>query len=306
MNRKYPNPRAFRAALEARLRGPGGDGIAWARTRQLLIFERFLARVFALLGDAVTLKGGLVLEFRLQRARTTKDVDLRWMGAAESILDKLQAAGRLDLGDFMDFVVERNKKRPEIGGEGVVYGGERFMVTCRLGNEPFGNIFGVDVALGEPVFGSSELIVAADRLAFIGVEAPKLRVYPIETHVAEKLHAYTLPRSGLNGRVKDLPDLALLAQVRPIERASLRGALVQTFEFRAVHSLPRSFPDPPAAWEGPYAAMARDNHLPWATLAEVTVAVRAFLGPVLGEDGGARWAPSAWAWGPLEPEHVQA
>lgn len=111
-NRKYRNPPAFRAALEARLRGPGESGVALARKRQLLIFERFLARVFALLGDAVTLKGGLVLELRLQRARTTKDVDLRWMGSAESLLGKLQEAGVLELGDYMRFLVERNKKRP--------------------------------------------------------------------------------------------------------------------------------------------------------------------------------------------------
>ncbi|MFY0535813.1 nucleotidyl transferase AbiEii/AbiGii toxin family protein [Nannocystis pusilla] len=92
--------------------------MALARRRQLLIFERFLARVFAVLGDAVILKGGLVLEFRLQRARTTKDVDLRWMGSAERMFDNLQDAGRLDLGDHMRFLVERNKKRPEIDGEG--------------------------------------------------------------------------------------------------------------------------------------------------------------------------------------------
>lgn len=296
MTRKYSNPRSFRSALEDRLRGPAQDGKALVRGRQLLIFERFLARVFAVLGDAVTLKGGLVLEFRLQRARTTKDVDLRWMGPAESILDKLREAGRLELGDYMGFLVERNKKRPEIDGEGVIYGGQRFVVTCYLGGEQYGNTFGVDVALGEPIVGAPEVIVAADRLDFIGVAAPKLRVYPLETHIAEKLHAYTLPRSGPNGRVKDLPDLALLAQVRPIRRAELRGALQQTFHFRAVHPLPSSFPDPPSMWEQPYAALARDNHLPWTTLVEVTAAARAFVEPALGDDAAAEWDPAAWAW----------
>lgn len=171
------------------------------------------------------------------------------------------------------------------------------MVTCYLGNEQFGNIFGVDVALGEPIFGVPEFIIAADRLDFIGVEAPKLRVYPVETHIAEKLHAYTLPRDGLNGRVKDLPDLALLAQIRPITRTELRGALQQTFHFRAVHALPSVFPEPPSLWEQPYSAMARDNHLQWATLVEVTAAVRAFLEPVLrSDDAAAEWDPAAWAW----------
>ena len=35
----------------------------------------------AVLGDAVLLKGGLVLELRLERARTTKDIDLRVTGS---------------------------------------------------------------------------------------------------------------------------------------------------------------------------------------------------------------------------------
>jgi hypothetical protein len=49
-----------------------------------LVFDRFLARVVAVLGDAVLLKGGLVLELRLERARTTKDIDLRVTGCVHS------------------------------------------------------------------------------------------------------------------------------------------------------------------------------------------------------------------------------
>jgi hypothetical protein len=41
----------------------------------VLVFERFLARVFAVLGNQVVAKSGVVLELRLARARTTQDVD---------------------------------------------------------------------------------------------------------------------------------------------------------------------------------------------------------------------------------------
>ncbi len=64
-----------------------------ARRRQLLVFDRFLARIGAVLGDAATLKGGLALECRIERARTTKDVDLRMMGSPYNILAQLQEAG---------------------------------------------------------------------------------------------------------------------------------------------------------------------------------------------------------------------
>jgi hypothetical protein len=65
------SPEAFRTALEQRIRRAAQGGNI-ARFRQLLVFERFLARAFRYYGERVTLKGGLVREFRLERARTTR------------------------------------------------------------------------------------------------------------------------------------------------------------------------------------------------------------------------------------------
>jgi len=79
--RTYASPEAFKQALEQRLRTSAKTGAEFARRRQLLVFDRFLARVVAVLGEAVTLKGGLLLELRLERARTTQDVDLRMVGS---------------------------------------------------------------------------------------------------------------------------------------------------------------------------------------------------------------------------------
>jgi hypothetical protein len=73
--RTYASPEAFKQALEGRLRTVMKTGPGFARMRQLLVFDRFLARVVAVLGDAAILKGGLVLEIRIDRARTTKDVE---------------------------------------------------------------------------------------------------------------------------------------------------------------------------------------------------------------------------------------
>ena len=75
--RPYASPLRFKDALEQRLRNAATDGVAFARARQMLVFDRFLARVAASFGDAAVLKGGLVLELRLARARTTRDIDLR-------------------------------------------------------------------------------------------------------------------------------------------------------------------------------------------------------------------------------------
>lgn len=99
--RSYATPAAFKQALEQRLRASSATGTDFARRRQLVVFERFLARLSLQLKERVWLKGGLVLELRLERVRTTKDVDLRCVGTPERMLEELQAAGRLQLGDFM-------------------------------------------------------------------------------------------------------------------------------------------------------------------------------------------------------------
>ena len=292
----YSSPEAFKQALEQRLRSAAKMGAELSRKRQLLVLDRFLARIVAVLGDAATLKGGLVLELRVERARTTKDVDLRMVGSPDDILAKLQEAGRRGLGDFMTFEVGPDDDHPEIQNEGMQYDGLRFRAECKLAGKVYGQPFGVDVAFGDPILGEPEIMVAEDVLAFAGIAPPTLRLYPIETHIAEKLHAYTMPRSRPNSRVKDLPDLALLATARAIDAKRLRAALEQTFTFRKTHPLPALVPTPLPAWTTPYVAMAREDHLAWPTLDDVTKAAQAFLDPVLAGGLDAVWNSGTWTW----------
>ena len=293
--RAYASPQAFKQALEQRLKSASNSGVDFARRRQLLVFDRFLARVVAVFGDTALLKGGLVLELRLERARATKDVDLRLMGSPESVLASLREAGRLDLMDFMTYEIAPDTEHPQIQNEGMRYEGLRFRAESRLAGKLYGQPFGVDVAFGDPILGEPETVTAEDILAFAGVAPPTLRLYPVETHIAEKLHAYTLPRLRLNTRVKDLPDIALLGTTQPLDAARLRMALAQTFVFRGTHAVPSSVPDPPASWSTPYRVLASENELGWTTLEELTVAVGAFLNPVLAGQNGT-WRPTEWQW----------
>jgi hypothetical protein len=294
--RTYGSPAAFKEALEHRLRAKTPRGTIVARTRQLLVFERFLARVVAVFGDAVTIKGGVALELRIERARTTRDVDLRLIGPSKDVLARLQQAARLDLGDFLTFEIVPDADHPAIEADGMKYDGQRFRAECSLAGKIYGQRFGVDVAFGDPIFGESDAVLADDVLGFAGIAPPTLRLYPIETHIAEKLHAYTLPRKRPNSRIKDLPDLGLLAGSRLIDAARLRGALEQTFTFRATHDLPPRLPEPPIVWARPYAALARDDQLGWPSLEDIVVAARAFLDPVLQGQPVHRWDPSTWSW----------
>lgn len=172
--RSYTSPQAFKQALEQRLRTASTTGADFARRRQLLVFDRFLARVVQIFGDAVLLKGGLVLELRLERARATKDVDLRMVGPPDAVLASLQDAGRRDHGDFMAFEVSHDPEQPAIKNDGMQYEGLRFRAECRLAGKLYGQPFGVDVAFGDPIVGEPEIITADDVLAFAGISPPEL------------------------------------------------------------------------------------------------------------------------------------
>lgn len=135
----------------------------------------------------------------------------------------------------MTFEVRPDAEHPEIQNDGMKHDGMRFRAACKLAGKLYGQAFGVDVAFGDPILGEPEEVVAEDVLAFAGIAPPTLRIYPLETHIAEKLHAYTMPRSRPNSRVKDLPDLALLAMVRELDAGRVSRAIGQTFAYRATH-----------------------------------------------------------------------
>ncbi len=157
-------------------------------------------------------------------------------------------------------------------------------------------IWSAEHGIGDPMLGEPEEVVAVDRLAFAGIAPPRLRLYPVETHLPEKLHAYTMPRTRPNSRIKDLPDIALLAGAAPLGAARLWAALEQTFEFRGTHSIPAKLPLPPTFWRAPYATMARDFELRWETLDACHAHARRFLDPVLTEQRRASWDPTSWSW----------
>lgn len=294
--RKYATPLAFKSAVEHRLRNDAeATGIDLQRRRQLLVFDRFLARLFQIFENAVVLKGAMALELRLNRVRTTRDVDLGMTGSPGDVIARLQEAGRLDLCDFLRFEVAADPKHPIIEAEGMAYQGLRYKAEARLGAKIYGAPFGIDVAFAEPMTCSPDEVDGSSFLDFAGVKPGRYRIYPLETHVSEKLHAYTLPRKRPNSRVKDLPDIALLASVRDIDGATLRAAIDRTFDHRATHSVPMCIPDPPTSWACLYKRMADEHGLEWRTLDEVTDAVRSFLNPVLAGNP-ARWYAGSWSW----------
>jgi hypothetical protein len=222
-------------------------------------------------------------------------VDLRLVGGDDDIVAALRTLGAVVLDDWLSFEVEPDPHLPRIKSPALKVEGLRFRAEARLAGKRYGDPFGVDVAFADLVTAPADVTGGSAFLDFAGVARPAFRLYPRTTHIAEKLHAYTMPRPTPNTRVKDLPDLALLATTGPLRAADVREAIAATFGYRTTPAIPAFLPEPPAFWARPYEHMAAFDELPWKTLADVHRVAAAFLDPVLRGEAGV-WDGDDWSW----------
>lgn len=260
---RYKTPAALRRALEDRLlalvRRDDGD---IQRLRRQTAFDRLLCRLFHESNAPWLLKGGYAMELRIRAARTTRDIDLavrhlpggakQWdEGAIRSLLER--AAG-IDLQDGFEFTIGE----PTMDLDAAPYGGSRYPVEAQMAGRRFAN-FHLDVSAGDVLREPFEILEGRDWLGFAGIAKAKLPAISREEQFAEKLHAYTLPRTGRpNTRVKDLVDMLLLFDSGTMDPTRLLENIKATFRCRGTHDVPGSLPPPLTNWEEPFGEMAAE------------------------------------------------
>jgi hypothetical protein len=277
----YATAGAFRRALEERLKNISmAEQVDINRLRRQVSFDRLLARLFR--DDALpwVLKGGYALELRFKSARSTIDIDLtvqRVTGAAEgreavqAIREMLQERATVSLDDWFEFTIGS----PLMDLAAAPYGGARYSVETRMDGRIFAR-FHLDAGVGDEILQPLETVECHDWLGFAGIEKPRVWMISREQQLAEKIHAYTLPRSSQNSRVKDLVDLALLIGDYGLDRQRVANALQLTFARRGTHTLPASLPMPPEDWQTPFRALAEECGLD-SDMATVFETVRRFF-----------------------------
>ncbi|MGO9229212.1 MAG: nucleotidyl transferase AbiEii/AbiGii toxin family protein [Bryobacteraceae bacterium] len=254
----YKTPQALRTALEARLLELATrTGTDLQRIRRRVAFDRLLARMFVQKQDrpAWCLKGGYAIELRIETARTTKDIDLSIAGrepiAPESLHRMVDDAASLDLADGFVFVVGESI----LDLDAAPQGGSRFPVQARMAGRPFVG-FHVDIGIGDDLIEPTDEIEGEGWFDFAGLPRPEFRMISREQQFAEKLHAYTRPRTVRdNSRVKDLVDLLLLTRTQ-MEPRRLRENIERTFAHRATHPIPPELAPPPESWRARFAELA--------------------------------------------------
>jgi predicted nucleotidyltransferase component of viral defense system len=250
-------------------------------------------------GDRFVLKGAVV--FSLWDAsphRPTRDVDFLAYGDAS--LDGIAATFRDVCAtevepDGVEFLSD--SVRAEAIRDRQEYGGVRVTIRALLANARIP--IQVDVGFGDAVTPPATLAAFPTLLDF---PAPRVRAYPPETVVAEKLEAM-ISLGVVNTRLKDFYDVWLLANTRTFEGGILARAIAATFARRgtAIPAAPATFSvefsrdrEKQAQWKA-FLARARLTDAP-RDFEEVTNRVASFSLPAMAAAGGrelfaAEWTP---------------
>ena len=225
-----PGPKNLGASVSARLlRGSRERGEDFQLVLLRYANERLLYRLASSrFRDRFVLKGAtvfLVLEGSPHRA--TRDLDLLAYGEADegtvrAVFEEIITLDVVD--DGVRFVITALSVGPIRADQ--AYGGVRVGVLARLGSARIR--LQVDVAFGDVMTPAAAL---ADFPTLLEFPAPRLRVYPRETVVAEKLE--TMVKLGLvNSRMKDFYDVLYLSRSSSFDGSVVVRAIRATFERR--------------------------------------------------------------------------
>jgi len=252
--------------------------------------------------DAFVLKGAMLFAAWTGKPhRPTQDVDLLGFGdpSTERLASVFQEIAVVDVEpDGLTFDPASVQVEPI--REDAIYDGLRVRMLAFLGTARVP--LQVDVGFGDAITPGPQDLTFGPML---DLPAPRLRAYPPETVVAEKLDAIIVLGMA-NSRMKDYFDLWTLRQTTAFEMAPLRAAIEATLDRRGTpkpKTLPTGLTDSFAEdeskqkqWAGFMRKMGDARGTP--ALAEVVGLVRAFLEPVIitaSDTGADRW-PAGGPW----------
>lgn len=209
---------------EAKRRGQSFDYIASLYAR-----ERFLARLaISSHRERLILKGATVFALWLDVHRPTRDLDFLGRGDFEPDVATLmfrEIAGIAMEDDGLEFDVA--SVTATLIREPDEYQGVRIHLDARLDTARIR--LQIDIGIGDVVTPPARSATLPPILQ--DYAGPRVKVYPPETIVSEKLHA--MVKLGIaNSRMKDFFDIYVLARGHHFEEGLLTKAVMRTFERR--------------------------------------------------------------------------
>lgn len=234
-------------------------------------------------GERFVLKGALLfaLWYDLPH-RSTRDADLLGFGASDlpAIRQTFREIAAIDGNDGLVF--DPDSVTADEIRKGAGYGGARVMLVGELAKARC--TVQIDVGFGDAV--TPGPVEAQFPVLIADLPAPRLRTYPVETVIAEKLHAIEL-LGMTNSRMKDYLDLSVLIERERLDVPTLATAIRATFARRQT-AIPNEWPiglsdtfSADTTRQSLWNAFLRKNSLPAVGLPEVVSRLRIALAPAL-------------------------
>ena len=191
--------------------------------------ERFLFRISkSLYSNNFVLKGALLfLAHDISRLRPTKDIDL--LGSSlpnetDSFKDIFREIAAINFEDGIVF------DPGSVSAEEIIeqdeYHGIRINLIAGLGSAR--QQIQIDIGFGDVIFPES---LEIDYPTLLDFEAPRLKVYSLESAVAEKFEA-AVSLGLATSRMKDFYDIHFFASNKEFDLLTLHTALKETFNNR--------------------------------------------------------------------------
>lgn len=200
--------------------------------------ERFLYRLSRhRAGEKFILKGAFLFEIWGGAVyRTTRDADFLGYGElSPERIQKIFASVSRKIFKADGMVYDPASVTAEVIREANRYGGIRVRLSGKLGNARVR--LQLDIGFGDPVTPKPKTVSFPTLLP---LPAPKLRIYPRESVVAEKFQTIVV-LGVMNSRMKDYFDLFQLCRNFSFGGKDLAKAIKATFKSRAT-ALPKELP----------------------------------------------------------------
>lgn len=137
--------------------------------------------------------------------------------------------------------------------------------------------------------------------ALLDFPAPQLKVYSIESALAEKFEAM-VSINLFTSRVKDVYDIIYFAEFYEFKKDSLKNAIITTFNNRNTDVGKRElvfsseFKDD-LQRESMWKVFLNRNKLdPNYSFSEAVDKIKLFIGPIFTEENAGKWNSSKWKW----------
>lgn len=266
--------------------------------------ERLLARLSkSAHADRFLLKGALLFALWYDAPhRPTRDADLLGFGPDDDVhlVTTFREIAAMDLGDGIVFDAE-SVKAQAIRDDNT-YGGTRITLLAYMGSARCA--LQVDVGFGDAVTPAAQAMNYPTLLE--DFTAPRLRVYPVYTVIAEKYQAMVMLGQA-NSRMKDFFDLAVIARRTQLEGATLASAIAATFARRQT-ALPTQRPlaltkqfSGDASKQVQWTAFLKKNRIESASLEDTIALLDLLLWPPTqvaksSSQATATWRPDLLQW----------